>query len=69
MADSRLATSGRIADNALTAIITKLDAGALVGVRRNERFASGGRTNKFNCNAWVCYRPTLNREEIERDSR
>jgi hypothetical protein len=68
MADNRLATSGRNAGNALAVIVKKLDAGALVGVRRNERFASGGRTNKFNCNAWVCYRPTLNREEIERDS-
>ena len=68
MADNRPVASGRNANNALAVITRNLDAGALVGVRRNERFASGGRTNKFSCNAWVCYRPTLNREEIERDS-
>ena len=65
MADNTQITERR---NTSTALATgkQLDVGALVGVRRNEEFSAGGRTRKISCNAWVCYRPELPRDEIER---
>jgi hypothetical protein len=56
-------TTGRNANTAL-ATTRNVDIGALVGIRINEEFSAGGRTGKISCNAWVCYRPTLNRDEI-----
>lgn len=37
--------------------ITNLSVGAAVGVRNNEEFSRGGRTNKFSTNAWLSFRP------------